>query len=111
MSIRKHQWDAVVTTSMDCYPPIETTEYRCKVCGSEGYETEHGERPRVHSDNFYAACDGESVRCPDCIDGNPVACAVGCRDSDECCDKRLAFPCERCQGSGRLRKHHALEVL
>ena len=42
------------------------------------------------------------VRCPDCWNGKPIPCAVGCRDSDECCDKSLAFPCERCNGSGWL---------
>lgn len=43
-----------------------------------------------------------SQDCPDCWNGRPIPCAVGCRDSDECCGKSLEPPCERCGGTGRL---------
>jgi hypothetical protein len=42
------------------------------------------------------------ARCPDCWNGKPIPCAAGCRDWDECCDKRLDVPCERCGGTGWL---------
>ena len=46
--------------------------------------------------------DGTTVRCPDCWNGKPLPCAAGCRNWDECCDKRLDIPCERCAGTGWL---------
>lgn len=42
------------------------------------------------------------VNCPDCWKGKPLPCAVGCRDTNECCDKRLDVLCERCGGTGVL---------
>lgn len=33
-----------------------------------------------------------AVTCPDCAKGRAIPCAANCRQSDECCDKRLGFP-------------------